>query len=155
MPEALEQTARAADRARGELLATVKELDRRRRLALDLKYQARKHVSLVLVVAAVSIVGIGAATVVTTTRRRNRKAPTHRERVRGLVRVWNHPQRIAIAGSRPLRLATKIAAAVVIEQLAKFAFEKLRSARRSRERLRERGNGRVPAHLPTEHLESV
>jgi hypothetical protein len=110
---------------------------------------------LVLVVAAVSIVGIGAATVVTTTRRRNRKAPTHRERVRGLVRVWNHPQRIAIAGSRPLRLATKIAAAVVIEQLAKFAFEKLRSARRSRERLRERGNGRVPAHLPTEHLESV
>lgn len=154
MPEALEQTARVADRARGELLATVKELDRRRRLALDLKYQAQKHLSLVLMVAAVSV-AVGAAMVVTTTRRRNRKARTRRERIRGLVRAWNHPQRIAVATPRPYGSAAKIGAALAIEQLAKFTFERLRLARRSGQRLRERGNGRVPGHLPTEHLESV
>jgi hypothetical protein len=152
MPEALEQTARLADRARGELLATVRELDRRCRLALDLKYQAQKHLPWLFLVAAVSVV---AATVVITTRRRNRKARTRRERVRGLIRAWNHPQRIAIDVPRPRRSAAKIAAAIAIEQVAKFTFEQLLLARRSRQRLRERGNGRVPAHLPTEHLESV
>ncbi len=39
MNAAREQADRAADRIRSELLATLGELDRRRRRAFDLKYQ--------------------------------------------------------------------------------------------------------------------
>lgn len=155
MPESIEEAARLADRARGELFATLRELDRRRRLALDLKYQAQKHFSWVLILAAVSVVAVGTAAVLTTTRRRTRNAHTRRERVRGLIRAWNHPQRIAVDAPRRRLSAAKIASAVVIEQLAKFTLKRLRLARRSRQHLRERGNGRVPVHLRAEHLESV
>jgi hypothetical protein len=150
MPEPLQQTAVVADRARRELLATVRELDRRRRLALDLKY----HFSWVLIFAAASLVAVGATVAVTPTRWRNRKARTGRERLRGLVRAWNHPQRIATPAPKLYQSAVKIAGVVLIELLAKFTFEQVRVAR-SRHRLRERGNGRMPAHLPDVHRESV
>lgn len=155
MPEPIEQTARLADRARGELLATVRELDRRRRLALDFRYHAKEHFSWMMVVVGASVVVLGAATAVTIARWRNRKARIRRERLQGLLRAWKHPQRIAVDSPRRHRPAASIALAVAIERLGRFALERLWHERRSRQQLRERGNGRVPSHLPAEHLQSV
>lgn len=155
MPEPTEQIARLADRARGELLATIRELDRRRRLALDLKYQAQRHFSWVLLFAAASVVGVGAATVLAATRWRHRRARVRRERIKGLVRAWKHPQRIANERGVTGGLIAKATAALAAEQLAKFALEQLQSAQRAKRRLRERGNGRMPSHLPTERAETV
>jgi len=72
MNAAREQADRAADRIRSELLATLGELDRRRRRAFDVKYQAKQHFTLVMAVAgcAVAAVGIGVALAIARARSR-------------------------------------------------------------------------------------
>ena len=69
-----------------------------------------------------------------------------------------HVSGVEIVGFLPgdLNLVTEFAAAVMAaEQLAKFALEQLQSARRAKGLLRERGNGRMPSHLPAEHAATV
>ena len=51
MNDAREQAERSADRIRAELLATLRELNRRRHRAFDLRYQLGKHFFLLAAIA--------------------------------------------------------------------------------------------------------
>lgn len=95
MTSALEQTERNAEQIRGQLLSTLKELDRRRRRAVDLPYQVRTHVGGVVTGLGVAVLGGTLAAVVWTVRRRTRRARLLRARVHALMRAWEHPERIA------------------------------------------------------------
>lgn len=130
MNDAREQAERTADRVRAELISTLQELDRRRHRALDVRYQLEKHFSLVVAVAAgIGLLGAGTL-VVAIARSRARRDTLMRDRVRGFMRVWDNPERIANAEgvANPASAARKLAMAVAVTlatQLAKRGVQHL------------------------------
>lgn len=103
MSDTREQMEKTADRIRDDLMTTLKELDRRRHDATDFKRQLESHWDTIV------IVGLGAATLagvalgVSALRRRARRRSVLKRRLQGLVRAWQHPERLATrAKERPL-----------------------------------------------------
>jgi hypothetical protein len=155
VPDALEQTGRVADRARSEFFATVKELGRRRRLAMDIRYQARKHISWVAAAAVVAIAATGAAVVSSIHRSRCRRSRLLRERVAGLMRAWNQPEKIAAPSVKRPGIWLEVAATFALKPLATLAVDRLRSLQGTTHRVRGRVNGGILGHLPTERVGTV
>ncbi len=105
MSEAREQMEKAADRIRDELMVTLKELDRRRHAATDIRTQLRGRAP-ILIGVGVGLVGISAGTAFLVARRRRRVAKQVRPRWNALVRAWEHPNRLATrAAERPFPVA--------------------------------------------------
>jgi hypothetical protein len=124
MSDGREQVEKAADNIRAELLTTLHELDRRRHLAFDLRYQVNKHLPLLIIVSAGVVLAVGLGVTITTLRSRARKNHVLQERVLGLLRAWENPQRIANASvDRPLTAAAgrKVALALASAVAAQFA----------------------------------
>jgi hypothetical protein len=88
----------SADRIRDGLLLTLKELDRRKDRALDLRGQLARRRSVVLKVGAGALITLIllAGAQIARSHRRRRRLP--RERIRALYRLWRHPERL---GSGP------------------------------------------------------
>lgn len=133
-----EQVEKTADHIRAELLTTLHELDRRRHLALDLRYQARKHLPLLLLLSAGVVVAVGVGVTITILRSRARKNHLLQERLLGLLRAWEHPHRIANSSAdRPLTSAAgrKVAialASALASRAAKRGAARFLPAKRAR-----------------------
>lgn len=125
MSEGLAQTEQAADRIRGELVSTLRELDRRRQRVFDARLQLRKHwPALVAGMAGIlTLTGI-AVTAVALTRRRSQRG-VGRQRLKGLMRAWEHPDRLAqsrsSAGSLSTDLAKKLVLTVAVALVGRLA----------------------------------
>lgn len=124
-----EMAGSAADRARDELVVTIKELDRRREAALDVRGQLLRHQTLVVTaatVAAIAVLGGVVYGVLHASRRRRRLPAT---RVRSLLRAWEHPERLARkrpqAGSSVAVKAAQAAVGVAVSRLVAVAFDRL------------------------------
>ncbi len=130
MNAAREQAERTADRVRAELLTTLRELDRRRHCALDVRYQVEKHFPLLAAAAAVTGVAAGVAVVFVVARSRGRRHNLFAQRVRGLMSAWEDPRRFA--DSEPVAsmptAARKLAMAIALTlaiQLTKRSIQRL------------------------------
>jgi hypothetical protein len=124
MSDRREQIESTADRIRDELLTTLKELDRRRHQATDVRRQVEEHLELfvLLGVGAVTLLGMGVG-VAALRRRSRRRHPLHR-RVEGMRRAWEHPERLASrADDKPmaLELGRKVALAFAIAVATRLA----------------------------------
>lgn len=102
-----EQAEKVADRVREDLLLSVRELDRRRKDALDVRKQVAKHPWVVVGVSVGLLLavggGLGLAWYQREAIRRRRLRNRRIERFRALGRLWKHPDRIAnLAPRRPL-----------------------------------------------------
>jgi len=131
MSETREQIESVADRIRDELLTTLKELDRRRHQATDIRHQVEEHVELIVLVGVgvVSLLGMGLG--VAAFRRRSRRRHPLQRRAQGLLRAWEHPERLATrSDDKPmaLELGRKVALAfsiAVATRLARRAAQNL------------------------------
>ncbi|MFL5319658.1 MAG: hypothetical protein ACJ790_08360 [Myxococcaceae bacterium] len=103
IPHKGHQVELAADRYRTELIATLQELDRRRVEAMDVRGQLLRHKTALFIAGGAVVLLAGAAITASILRSRNEKAVMRRERVRGFIRAWDHPKRVASkAPDRPL-----------------------------------------------------
>jgi hypothetical protein len=96
---------KTADRLRDQFLVTLRELDRRRQRAMDLRGLLRENrrvlVAAVAGLAAVIVVVVGASVAL----RRVRERQLPRRRLEALSRAWENPDRVATgAGRLPRRL---------------------------------------------------
>jgi hypothetical protein len=111
-----EQIEKAADRIRGEFLLTLRELERRRDEALDVRGQLTRH-KRGLELAGVAAVIAAAAVVAGVILNRRRQRHTRGKRlVKGISRAWKHPERIASRAKQrpvPAELGRKLAGTVV------------------------------------------
>jgi hypothetical protein len=102
-----EQVEHSADRVRSELLLTLEELERRGRAAVDVRHQLETHVPW-LIGAGVGVAVLGLAGFgVSRWRSQTRRSRLRRERVRGLLRAWEHPDRLAKGRKKP-RLSAEL-----------------------------------------------
>jgi hypothetical protein len=89
------QVEQAADRIRDEFLVTLRELDRRRHRAMDVRGLMRDNRRVLIAagagLAAVIIVVVG--TTVALSRSRRARLPSRR--IQGLRRAWENPDRVA------------------------------------------------------------
>lgn len=104
-----EQVERTADRLRDELMLTIEELDRRRELALDLKYQGRRLLArnreLLLTVGGVALGLVGVGLGVSWWNARRHREVVWERRSKAIKRAWNNPDRVASASKeRPMAL---------------------------------------------------
>ena len=131
MNDTREQAGRSADRIRAELLATLRELNRRRHRAFDWRYQAGKHFALLVAIAGGAVLVAGVAVTVGLVRARLRRQSLFAERVRGLMRAWENPKNIARPSSRPilsadtLRKVAAMAAVTLANELAQRGVKRL------------------------------
>ena len=131
MNAAREQAERTADRLRAELMSTLQELDRRRHRALDVRFQLQRHRPLVVSVAAGLVLLATGAVALGILRARARRENLLHHRVRGLMRAWDNPDRIASPdsdGTTPFGAARKVAMAVAVTlatQVAKRGVQRL------------------------------
>ena len=131
MNDARQQAERSADRIRAELFATLRELNRRRHRALDLKYQLGKHYVLLAAIAGGALLVAGVAVTVGLVRARLRRESRFAERVRGLMRAWKNPENIARRASAPIlsadtfRKVAAIAALTLANELAQRGVKRL------------------------------
>lgn len=95
MSDTRQQIESTADRIRDELLVTLRELDRRRHMATDLRFQVEKHIGLILLLGGGTLAIAGGLTTVAMVRRRYRRRHGVQRRLDGLIRAWKHPERIA------------------------------------------------------------
>jgi hypothetical protein len=137
MNNGADRVEKTADRIRAELLTTLHELDRRRHLALNLRYQISKRRPLLIAVSASVMLAIGLGVTIGVVRSRARKNHLLQERILGVLRAWEHPQRIANSSvDRPLsaaagrKLAIALASALAA-QLAKRSAARLLPAKRA------------------------
>jgi hypothetical protein len=127
-PQVVEKTA---DRLRDQFLITLRELDRRRQRAMDVRGLIRDNRRVLIAggagLAAVVVIAVGAR--VALGRARARRMPDRR--VEALIRAWENPDRVAARERdlpRPLGILLgllKIAAVVAGSQLLR------RTARRA------------------------
>jgi hypothetical protein len=101
------QVEKTADRLRDEFLVTLRELDRRRHRAMDVRGLMRDNRRVLLAagagLAAVIIVIVG--TTVALSRSRRARLPSRR--MQGLRRAWENPDRLASRAEdvpRPARI---------------------------------------------------
>jgi len=131
MNGAREQADRAADRIRSELLTTLRELDRRRRRAFDLKYQAGQHFTLVMAVAGCAVAAAGIGVALAIARARSRRESSFGARLRELTQAWEAPELLEDSGSLPVvsaAAARKLATVVAVTfaaQLARWSAQRL------------------------------
>jgi len=125
MNAAREQAERTADRVRAELLSTLQELDRRRHRALDLRYQIEKHFSLVVAIAAGAGLVAAGALLLAVMRARLRRENLIGERIRGFIRAWDNPERIANSDPVAARRMAIALAVTLATQLAKRGAQRL------------------------------
>ena len=89
------QVARTADRLRDEFLVTLRELDRRRQRAMDVRGLIRDNRRVLLAagagLAAVVVVIIGTSVALS----RSRPSRLPEQRMRALRRAWENPERLA------------------------------------------------------------
>jgi ElaB/YqjD/DUF883 family membrane-anchored ribosome-binding protein len=109
-PESVRRVSGEIDGLRDELGAIVAELDRRRHELFDLRLQLRRHPTVVVASAGAAALLLGGllARSVRARRARRRPAARAREARRALVRLLDHPHRVA---AEP-RVGVKILAAV-------------------------------------------
>ncbi len=130
MSEHLERVEKSADRIRGELLETLRELDRRRHQATNVRHQVAQHLGLLIGVGAAALAFALAGIAVGRVRTKTRHSRRARDRVRGFIRAWDHPQQIANQRpGRPLpeelaRKAAMIVATTFITQLARRSAQR-------------------------------
>lgn len=95
MSDAREQADQAADRLRDGLLTTLKELDRRRQRATDLRYQVQQHRTALVLTAGGVVAVVGSLVALAQVRGRRRYHHRFQRRWEGLRRAWEHPDRVA------------------------------------------------------------
>jgi len=128
---------RKADVTRARLLGTIDELERRRHEVLDLKLQLRRHPGQVISALGGLFIGVGVTAGVLLYRQNRHERRVRQERLRALLRLWRHPERIA-ARTSPLGTAARI----ILVAVATMATTTLGA--HQIERIRSRP--RLPAH---------
>lgn len=123
------QIQKTADRLRDEFLVTLRELDRRRQRAMDVRGLMRENRRVLIAagagLAAVIVVIIGTSVALS----RSRDSRLGERRVQSLVRAWENPDRIATRARdlpRPLGLLLgllKVAAVAAGTQLVRRAVK--------------------------------
>ena len=124
------QIQKTADRLRDEFLVTLRELDRRRQRAMDVRGLMRENRRVLIAagagLAALVVVIIGTSVALS----RSRESRLGERRVRSLVRAWENPDRIATRAKdlpRPLGLLVsllKVAAVAAGTQLVRRALKR-------------------------------
>jgi hypothetical protein len=131
MNDSTHQIEATADRIRDDLAGTLRELDRRRACATDLRLQVKNHLGGVLVAGAVAAVLLGAAIASTLLRRRAMKRKRIQQRFNAMQRAWKYPERLAThAKDRPmhmelLRRLTMAASIAVVTEVCKRAAQQI------------------------------
>ncbi len=112
-----EQVERTADRLREEFLITLRELDRRRHRAMDVRTLVRDNRRVLLAagagLAALVIVVVGVTVALTRTRRTR----MDRRRLEGFRRAWENPDRLATRAEdmpRPLGILLNLLKVAVV-----------------------------------------
>jgi hypothetical protein len=123
------QIQKTADRLRDEFLVTLRELDRRRQRAMDVRGLMRENRRVLIAagagLAAVVVVIIGTSVALS----RSRDSRLGQRRVQSLVRAWENPDRIATRAKdlpRPVGLLLgllKVAAVAAGAQLLRRAVK--------------------------------
>jgi hypothetical protein len=123
------QIQKTADRLRDEFLVTLRELDRRRQRAMDVRGLMRENRRVLIAagagLAAVVVVIIGTSVALS----RSRDSRLGQRRVQSLVRAWENPDRIATRAKdlpRPVGLLLgllKVAAVATGAQLIRRAVK--------------------------------
>lgn len=135
MNETRDQLERSADRIRDELMVTLKEIDRRRHLATNLRHQVEQHTSLVLGIGVGAVLLLGTWTGIALLRRRFRRRHRFERRMEGMKRAWRYPERLASRAPdapTPLQLGRKVGATFLLAlgtRLARRAAAELVSER--------------------------
>ncbi len=106
-------------------MSTLQELDRRRHLALDLRYQARQHFTAMTILTAGALVATGAGVTIAIVWARRRRANLFSQRIAGLVRAWENPDRIASRAPSP-RLPAEAARKLAVAFAAALATQLVR-----------------------------
>ena len=124
------QIQKTADRLRDEFLVTLRELDRRRQRAMDVRGLMRENRRVLIAagagLAAVVVVIIGTSVALS----RSRESRLGERRVQSLVRAWENPDLLATRAKdlpRPLGLLfglLKVAAVVAGTQLLRRAMKR-------------------------------
>jgi hypothetical protein len=130
------QVEQTADRLRDEFLVTLRELDRRRHRAMDVRGLIRENRRVLIAagagLVAVVIVIIGASVALS----RSRRARLPERRVRGVRRAWEYPDRLATRAEdvpRPLGILLtllKVAVVAAGTQLIRRAVQRALPAAR-------------------------
>jgi hypothetical protein len=118
-----------ADLVRARLLGTIGELDRRRHELLDIKLQLRRHAGDLLSIFGGLWVGAGATVAILFVRERRREQRVRKERLRAIVRLWQHPERIAARRSAlgaALRMVLVAFTAMATTMVGSRQIERLR-----------------------------
>lgn len=116
-PDPQPQVEKTADRLRDEFLVTLRELDRRRHRAMDVRGLVRDNRRLLVAagagLVAVIVVIVGASVALS----RSRRARLPSRRVQGLRRAWDNPDRLATRAEdapRPLGILLNLLKVAVI-----------------------------------------
>lgn len=130
------QVEQTADRLRDEFLVTLRELDRRRHRAMDVRGLIRENRRVLIAagagLVAVVIVIIGGSVALS----RSRRARLPERRVRGVRRAWEYPDRLATRAEdvpRPLGILLtllKVAVVAAGTQLIRRAVQRALPAAR-------------------------
>jgi hypothetical protein len=140
------QIEAAADRIRDDLLVTLRELDRRRARATDVRLQLHQHADLVVGVAAGAAVLVGAVVTAAVLRRRNQRRHFLQRRVGAFRRAWEHPERIATRAEEypaPLHVARKVGLAILVAFGTRLAQQAAQQVVQPAFRPLEAGNGQL------------
>ena len=100
MTTQIEQTQKTADRLRDELVGTLRELDRRRRRAFELRSTVVESWRPVALAAAAVTLTLGVTGWAALRSFRRRPKMLRRQRFNAARRAWNNPRKIA-RGSAP------------------------------------------------------
>ncbi|MHB8875006.1 MAG: hypothetical protein ACYC8T_15080 [Myxococcaceae bacterium] len=152
----LDQAERNAEAHRTSFAVALEELDRRRKLVMDVPYQLRTHLPLVLLVGVVTAASVGTWFSLRRARQGDGRLRRRQALRRAALRAYTHPERIAVdggAGRFALQLARKVALALagsLVTQLARRTARVLldRTALAEPPRLSERATVVEPRPSP-------
>jgi hypothetical protein len=131
MKSSTDQVEATANRLRDDLMGTLRELDRRRARATDIRFQVQKHAGAILGVCAGLGLVAGLSATVMVVRRRAQKRRKLQRWVTAIRRTWAHPERLATRAndrSMPtelLRRVTMAAAVALATQVSKRAVQEV------------------------------
>jgi hypothetical protein len=115
-----DELAREANAVRSKLLRTVEQLDRKRQDLMDLRYQVRRHVGLLVAAAGVILLATGGAAIVSVHRVATAGARRRRERWTLARSAWKRPGRVLRAErlSFPLEVTRSVMLALATSLLS-------------------------------------